>query len=264
MEQFLGYKEAEARELLASIPAGERQALEDIGRSICSGAVEWLMQDRKRVEVRRGHVISIHGDTSYSTFDPEAAIGWKENGQPDYSDQYFARSARPLDSLPPSIGNLSRLKSMNFRWNHLASLPQEIVNLEKMTGLDLHHNKFEELGKPLTSLSNLEKLRLDYTLVERIDDSLGNMTCLEELWLGFWPTYDGPCRKEPLKVPGSIGKLVKLKKLVLTWIPLVSLPPTIVNLRKLGLLDIEGSRVVEGRERLGLFPEECRVKTGAF
>ena len=112
------------------------------------------------------------------------------------------------DSLPSSIGNLTKLTDLNLELNGLTRIPSSIGNLVNLTALYLGVNQLT--GNIPSSIGNLVKLHvnldLEYNqLSGTIPSSLGNLKKLNYLWL-FNNQLTG-------NIPCSIGNLVNLEEL---------------------------------------------------
>ena len=62
-----------------------------------------------------------------------------------------------LTTLPESIGNLSLLKELYLRENHLLTLPESIGNLKSLRILNLNHNPLTTLPESIGNLSLLKE-----------------------------------------------------------------------------------------------------------
>ncbi|KAJ0089284.1 hypothetical protein Patl1_31609 [Pistacia atlantica] len=89
-------------------------------------------------------------------------------------------------SLAPELGQLSRLRILDFMWNDLTgSIPKEIGNISSLVLLLLNGNRLsgslpEELGK----LSNLNRLQVDENNISgTIPKSFANMTSMRHFHL---------------------------------------------------------------------------------
>src|SRR5438093_1390211 len=65
-----------------------------------------------------------------------------------------------LTSVPPEIGQLTQLTTLNLDKNQLTSVPPEIGQLTQLDRLDLDNNQLAELPDSLRRLSNLRVLFL--------------------------------------------------------------------------------------------------------
>ena len=66
-------------------------------------------------------------------------------------------SINRLTALPPEIGNLVGLETLNITYNRLTALPPEIGNLVKLKELYIRGNKLTELPPEIDNLIGLEK-----------------------------------------------------------------------------------------------------------
>ena len=65
-----------------------------------------------------------------------------------------------LTDLPPEIGRLHRLATLDLGHNHLTSVPVELGDLAELSGfLYLHDNKLSEIPDSLGNLTRLRYLK---------------------------------------------------------------------------------------------------------
>ncbi|MCI5160266.1 MAG: GTP-binding protein, partial [Candidatus Electrothrix sp. AUS1_2] len=69
-------------------------------------------------------------------------------------------SIKGLTTLPPEIGQLTKLTKLNLYDNRLRSLPPEIGQLNSLTELNLSNNEFHTLPLEVCKLTNLQRLFL--------------------------------------------------------------------------------------------------------
>ena len=113
--------------------------------------------------------------------------------------------------IPPELGSLTGLTSLNLRGNALAGpIPPELGNLAGLEELWLDGNRLEGPIPPeLGSLARLKDLRLrGNALAGPIPPELGNLADLEGLWL------DGNRLEGP--IPPELGSLARLRGLSLS------------------------------------------------
>ena len=113
--------------------------------------------------------------------------------------------------IPPELGSLAGLTSLNLRGNALAGpIPPELGNLAGLEELWLDGNRIEGPIPPeLGSLARLKDLRLrGNALAGPIPPELGNLADLEGLWL------DGNRLEGP--IPPELGGLAHLRGLSLS------------------------------------------------
>ena len=105
-------------------------------------------------------------------------------------------------SIPPSIGNLTKLTTLNLWFNSLNnSIPTSIGNLKSLTTLDLSVNQLTgAIPSSIGNLTNLTLLDLSQNkLSDSIPTSLGNLNNLTDLEL--WRNkLSGP-------IPSTLGNL---------------------------------------------------------
>lgn len=135
--------------------------------------------------------------------------------------------ANRILSLPPSIGNCSKLKFLDVSCNALSTLPESFGSLTLLEYCDIYKNNISLSKRCLSSLSSLkflrgssntiqaihsdisgcvqlEKLLLDNNHIDRISPEIGLLTRLEELDLR------NNRLKEVLPEIGACKSLIKL------------------------------------------------------
>ena len=139
--------------------------------------------------------------------------------------------------IPPELGSLSGLTSLNLRANALAGpIPPELGNLADLEELWLDGNRLDgPIPSELGSLSGLRELSLSgNTLEAPIPPELGNLAGLEGLWL------DGNRLKGP--IPPELGSLTHLRGLSLSGNTLAGpVPAELGGLRRLEYLYLDGN-----------------------
>lgn len=65
-----------------------------------------------------------------------------------------------LTELPPEIGNLVNLQSLNLSNNELSNLPPEIGNLNNLVYFNLNNSQLSSLPVEIGNLTNLRELHL--------------------------------------------------------------------------------------------------------
>lgn len=140
----------------------------------------------------------------------------------------------PGSMIPPEIGNLSSLESLEIFGGLVGLIPPEIGSLANLTKLRLGEGG--RLAGPIPpeigNLANLRYLYLQGDLAGPIPPEIGRLANLKEL--GLWGSgLSGP-------IPSEIGKLANLEELLLKS-RLDSVPPEIGKLAKLKELHLTGS-----------------------
>ncbi|MFC2141188.1 leucine-rich repeat domain-containing protein [Acidobacteriota bacterium] len=136
--------------------------------------------------------------------------------------------------IPPELGNLSKLRELWMSDNQLSgSIPPELGNLGNLEYLDLYSNLLSGSIPPeLGNLSNLVEMYLgDNQLRSSIPPEVGNLSNLLILNLGENQLID--------IIPSELGNLSNLDHLILRSNQLTgNIPTSLSNLNKLGDIDI--------------------------
>ena len=139
--------------------------------------------------------------------------------------------------IPPELGSLARLTSLNLRANALAGpIPPELGNLAGLEELWLDGNRLEGPIPPeLGSLARLTSLNLRANALEGpVPAELGALARLEGLWL------DGNRLEGP--IPPELGSLARLRGLSLSVNALEGpVPPELGGLTGLEFLHLHGN-----------------------
>ena len=141
-----------------------------------------------------------------------------------------------LAALPPEIGELDQLSSLDLCGNDLVSLPAEIGRLRYLSQLDLRHNQLATLPPAIGLLNGLRSLDLRDNRIATLPPEMEMMVNLSSLDL----------RQNRLQVfPHVVLRLFGLEELQLWQNPLVTLPLDIEQLLRLRLLNLGGNDMVE-------------------
>jgi len=142
-------------------------------------------------------------------------------------------------NIPPEMGNLTSLTYLNLSDNDFTdSIPPELGNLSNLIYLSIYNNNLSgELPPELGNLSNLEYLNLAFNaLTGSIPPELGNMTSLEHLRLGN-NEFTGD-------IPPELGNLGNLWALFLGDNKLSgSIPPELGNLTRAIGVDLHANEL---------------------
>lgn len=142
-------------------------------------------------------------------------------------------------SLPTEIGQLSKLKSLQLRYNGLSgNIPASIGDLSNLESLGLSTNKF--IGKIPTTLEKLKKLKYlglgSNALNGSIPANLGNLPKLETLSI-YANGLTG-------KIPGQLGNLGNLKNLsIYSNVLTGNIPAQLGNLSKLQKMQLASNKL---------------------
>ncbi|ESR66458.1 hypothetical protein CICLE_v10008785mg [Citrus x clementina] len=147
-------------------------------------------------------------------------------------------SGNLLESLPKTIENCRSLEELNANFNKLRQLPDtigfELINLKT---LSINCNKIVILPQSLTHLTSLRVLDARLNCLKSLPEDLENLINLEVLNISQNFQY-----LETL--PYSIGLLMSLVELDVSYNKITTLPDSIGCLRKLQKLSLEGNPLV--------------------
>jgi internalin A len=145
-----------------------------------------------------------------------------------------------LSQLPPEIGQLRTLTTLDLASNQLSNLPKEIGQLKALTTLRLGRNQLSSLPEEIGQLTALTEFHLDTNQLSSLPEEIGQLSVLRMFFLG-----NNPLRS----VPPEIGQLTDLRLLFLNNNQLSGLPKEIGLLTKLMFLFLDGNQLI------GLPPE---------
>jgi len=151
-------------------------------------------------------------------------------------------SSQILPPLPPEIGNLRNLVTLDLDNNQLTGLPQEIGNLSNLTILSLYNNQLTRLPVKIGNLSKLTMLDLSYNQLTALPLEIGNLSGLTTLNLD---------NNQLTGLPESIGTLSELTTLDLDNNQLTRLPDEIGNLSHLTTLNLCNNQLTSVPEEIG-------------
>ncbi|XP_012458053.1 plant intracellular Ras-group-related LRR protein 6 [Gossypium raimondii] len=166
-----------------------------------------------------------------------------------------------LKFLPNSIGCLSKLKILNVSSNLLRTLPKTIENCKSLEELNANFNQLSVLPDTIGfELINLKKLSVNANKLGFLPQSISHLTSLRVLdarlnCLRFLPEdMENLINLEVLNVsqnfqclenlPYSLGLLVSLVELDVSYNKITGLPDSIGCLKKLQKLCVEGNPLV--------------------
>jgi Leucine-rich repeat (LRR) protein len=141
-----------------------------------------------------------------------------------------------LTSLPPEIGQLTNLQSLDISMNSISELPQEIENLSKLTSINFTDNELKRVPPELGLLKKLETLHLYKNKLTTLPNEIGQLTQLREIRL-HWNQLES--------LPPEIGLLTRLEILFLPDNQLRELPQQIGHLQALVELNVAKNCLAE-------------------
>jgi len=170
-----------------------------------------------------------------------------------------------LTALPPEIGQLTSLQSLSLSFNHLTALPPGIGGLTRLQSLYLSHNQLTTLPPEIGGLASLQSLNLEDNGLTALPPELWRLPNLVSLYISFNPLPEIPPKlwqKKDWKelglgglqltaLPPEIGQLTSLQSLDLSFNQLTALPPEIGGLASLQHLSLWGNRLTALPSEIG-------------
>lgn len=153
--------------------------------------------------------------------------------QSKYSNQLAIR-VNDYSEIPPEIGLLTNLETLELPENNLKNLPVEIGQLHKLKSLDLTRNDLKRLPEEISGLSNLRNLSLANNQLDSLPTVFFRLNKLETLYLG---------NNNFSVLPADFGKLTRLKDLVIFNNHLKTLPNELGLLGKLQFLLLQNNEL---------------------
>lgn len=139
-----------------------------------------------------------------------------------------------LTTLPPEIGQLAALMTLDLADNQLADLPPDICKLKALTELGLTRNQFTALPPEIGELSALARLDVASNALTALPPEIGRLSALKRLLLAA---------NELTTLPPEMGRLTELKSLDCNSNHLSTLPPEIGNLTALTTLRLFNNQI---------------------
>jgi CheY-like chemotaxis protein len=125
-----------------------------------------------------------------------------------------------LTRLPPSIGQLAKLQSLNVFRNQLSALPNAIGNLSQLRFLYISENRLTALPEAIGRLSQLQFLSASENRLTALPEAIGRLSQLHHLNL---------CNNRLTALPKSLRRLAGLEKLFLQENPDLGFPPKVLG-----------------------------------
>jgi Leucine-rich repeat (LRR) protein len=93
-----------------------------------------------------------------------------------------------LKEIPPEIGELINLRTLQLRDNHLKKVPPEIGRMTNLQELNLSGNQLNEIPPEIGQLTNMKILHLNYNELKDIPE-IGGLINLRKLYLEDQRTF---------------------------------------------------------------------------
>eukprot|EP00964_Phaeocystis_antarctica_P099033 scaffold64945_cov55-Phaeocystis_antarctica.AAC.2 len=140
---------------------------------------------------------------------------------------------KELESLPPEVGGLLALTSLNLRSTALTTLPAVVGGLLALTSLNLRNTGLTTLPVEVGGLRALTKLNLELTALTTLPAEVGGLLALTSLNLSGNTVLT--------TLPAEVGGLLALTSLNLRSTAITTLPAEVGGLRALTSLDLCGT-----------------------
>jgi Leucine-rich repeat (LRR) protein len=147
-----------------------------------------------------------------------------------------------LKTIPPEIGQLSKLFFLNLSRNQITSIPDAIGQLSQLSYLYLYDNQITSIPKVIGQLSQLSNLYLYDNQITSIPEAIGKLSQLSYLHL-----HDN----QITSIPDAIGKLSQLACLSLSNNQITSIPKVIGQLSQLSYLDLSRNQITSIPDAIG-------------
>ncbi len=181
----------------------------------------------------------------------------------------FSLRGEELSILPPEIGSLTTLETLDLSDNNFTNLPREISRLKNLQRIDLSHNRLRALPKEFSCLVNLKSLFLGRNKLKKVPASIGKLISLNELDLShntikyLTITISNLQQLEKLNLafnefgtfPLEIFNLAKLKSLSLNHNQIKLIPSEIANLKQLRAFGISENLIENLPNEIGQLKE---------
>lgn len=95
---------------------------------------------------------------------------------------YLRLRNRGIDTLPPSIGLLSKLALLDLDFNNISHIPSEFCQLTKLHTLSLSFNSLTTLPEEISNMSELVNLSINSNNISELPSSFWNLTNLQTFY----------------------------------------------------------------------------------
>jgi Leucine-rich repeat (LRR) protein len=140
-----------------------------------------------------------------------------------------------LTMLPPEIGQMAWLQSLDVSQHRLTTLPPEIEQLTSLQSLDVSENKLTTLPPEIGLLTSLQSLDVSQNKLTTLPPEIGQLTSLQSFEVS---------ENELTTLPPEIGQLMSLQTLDLSNNALTGLPPEIGRLKELQIVMLRRNRLI--------------------
>lgn len=144
--------------------------------------------------------------------------------------------AHDIDTLPPSIGDLSELIYLDVKDNTIKQIPSTVGKLSKLAYLNVSNNDLIALPDSLRFCIKLTSLFANNNHISSLSANFPNITLLSDLHLES---------NNLTTLPSTIGSLSHLRVLTISSNYLTELPPSIMTITTLEYIEVTGNKLCE-------------------
>lgn len=126
-----------------------------------------------------------------------------------------------LRRIPPSIGNLRKLRVLDLEENRLEQLPNEVGFLRELQRLIVQANQLTSIPRAIGHLSNLIYLSFGENNIAYIPEEIGTLENLESLYINDNPSLHN--------LPFELALCSNLQIMSIENCPLSQIPAEIVG-----------------------------------
>ncbi len=155
--------------------------------------------------------------------------------------RHLVLSQNMLTELPPEVGELVQLSSLDVCENRLIRLPDSICRLSHLSSLRARNNCLEGLPETIGEMKKLHTADFAFNCLTSIPKSIGDLVNIAELTLNF------NCITS---IPEEIANIESMCRLDLSNNDLETIPASLGDMKGLRKLDISGNL------RINVLPNE--------
>lgn len=153
--------------------------------------------------------------------------------------EYLDCSSNRLLEIPESVFSLTKLKTLNFGFNHnIKIVSEKIHQLEDLESLQINNNEIESLPQELSQLKNLLLLDVSGNPLKKHLEIIAKLPKLTSLDISI-----NTCKEEQMSIPNSIANLKTLNYLDMSDCNLKDIPACIGELPNLEYLNLEKNEI---------------------
>ncbi|MBD3243238.1 MAG: hypothetical protein GF331_21795 [Chitinivibrionales bacterium] len=163
--------------------------------------------------------------------------------------------ARGIQSLPSPVGELTRLTTLDLRYNTLTALPQSLAGCVRLDNVNVDNNRFTAFPTALFACSTISSLSLDNNAIDSIPAGIASMRNLQtlDMWsnrltalpdeLFTLPRLTGVTfyNNELTTLPDGVGECRSLRNLAVSHNRIAALPQALCALTELRELHLHNN-----------------------